>query len=438
MTARPRMSRGGTSSSMRGCTRALRQRERAALGSRERIVGELLDSRCPARAIRALSCGMTAGHHRQLVHAEADQHRHGRRIRGQPAAHGHRQSRVLRRCCTTARSAATRPDAARRCAARKLGMAAIHRERVLRRDRWCRWTGNRPRAPCRRRATPRPASRSWRRARWRRSVRSRRAARRASRARMRISPASVIIGSRMRHCRARLHRSMRAQLRREQIGPPQARAHAAQTQRRILLGRQRQIGNRLVAADIERADRQAAGLPSAAQSPGTAQLLVLVRRRDRARGTGTRCAAGRSLPRRCAAAISRLGERAEIRKTLDSLAVRRAALGRCRLLLRGAPPPPTGELACRVFDLERTGLDPQSRGLGIEHDRPPVRNAQSRRAQPHQHRQLHGSGNDGHVGGRPAAGQGDTGELLANPDPTAAMAAAPRQSGWRPAATSRL
>ena len=79
--------------------------------------------------------------------------------------------------------------------------------------------------------------------------------RRARRARpARRSPSAAGCGT------CRLHAQDRAQLRAQQIRPPEARAHAAQPERRIVLARHRQIGDRLVAADVERADRQRAAL----------------------------------------------------------------------------------------------------------------------------------------------------------------------------------
>ena len=68
-------------------------------------------------------------------------------------------------------------------------------------------------------------------------------------------------------------------------------------ERGIVLGRQRQIGHRLVAADIERADDQRAAAERVGDRRIGRALLVLATAPRRDRGTGIRCAAARSLRR---------------------------------------------------------------------------------------------------------------------------------------------
>ena len=78
-----------------------------------------------------------------------------------------------------------------------------------------------------------------------------------SRARTASSSAtSVTIGSRIRHCAGGRTRRIARSCARSRSGLRQARAHAAQAERRVVLVRQRQVIERLVAADVERADRQ--------------------------------------------------------------------------------------------------------------------------------------------------------------------------------------
>ena len=123
-------------------------------------------------------------------------------------------------------------------ARREFGVAAIHRERVLRQivgaDRqeidFAREFGGEhggrgrfDHGAERRRRRARPSC----------------ALRRACAARVRISSMSVIIGSRMRTCPTGCTAQHRAQLHGEQVRPPQAGAHAAQSQRRIVFRRQR-------------------------------------------------------------------------------------------------------------------------------------------------------------------------------------------------------
>ncbi len=80
----------------------------------------------------------------------------------------------------------------------------------------------------------------------------------------------------------------------QQIGTPEARAHAAQSERRVVLGGHRQVVDRLVAACIERADREWLPLETIRDPLVDLELLVLRGWRARGRGTGIRYAAARS------------------------------------------------------------------------------------------------------------------------------------------------
>ena len=111
---------------------------------------------------------------------------------------------------------------------------------------------------------------------------------------------------------ARLGAQDRAQLRAQQVG----RHRLARTPRSpsagIVLARHRQVGDRLVAADVERADVHGLAVERRSDALGIQRPARPRRAASRGRGTGTRCAAARSLRRRSATA-ARLGERAHVR-----------------------------------------------------------------------------------------------------------------------------
>ncbi len=69
-----------------------------------------------------------------------------------------------------------------------------------------------------------------------------------------------------------------AQLGLQQVRPPQRHAHAAQAQGRVLLGRDRQVGRGLVAADVQGADDQRTAVQGRGDGLVLAGLFVLVGR----------------------------------------------------------------------------------------------------------------------------------------------------------------
>ena len=114
----------------------------------------------------------------------------------------------------------------------------------------------------------------------------------------RSSESEAIIGTMMRHCCRRNAAQDGAQLGRQKIRPPQADPHAAQTQGGVLFRGKRQIGRRLVSANVERANDQRPSLQGLGNRAIDFGLLRLAGRASADSETGTPCAATRSLRHR--------------------------------------------------------------------------------------------------------------------------------------------
>ena len=192
------------------------------------------------------------------------------------------------------------------------------------------------------------------------------------------------------HHRARCRRAARkdrAQLRAQQLRTVQQHADAALAEKRVVLARHRQVRQRLVAADVERADDQPASRARArARCRGRRRLLLLGRRASSGPGTGTPIAAGRRLgaerdrpaarrpARRCWRRLRRGGRRASTAGSCAraSSALRSRACSSWRWWMRGDVARSTGSgaacpwcrrgsPACPFGEVERARVDPGDR-----------------------------------------------------------------------------
>ena len=105
------------------------------------------------------------------------------------------------------------------------------------------------------------------------------------------------IGTMMRRSPWALARTIARSCVEEDVGPREREAHGAQAERRVHLGRELEARRELVAADVERAQRDRARRDGLDDRAIELVLLVLGRHRARGRCRGTRCGRGRC-PRR--------------------------------------------------------------------------------------------------------------------------------------------
>ena len=251
----------------------------------------------------------------------------------------------------------------------------------------------------------------------------------------------------------------RAQLRAQQLRTVQQHADAALAEKRVVLARKRQVRQRLVAADVERADDQRPPAPERARDVAVdGQLLLLGRRRRPLKEQELRSQQADGL-RTERDALLGVGQPADVRGHLDAVAVERRrrfvgplligpALARllCLELMdagdvavdgfrRSVPLVPSRITGVPFAQVERPRVDPgHQRNLErAREDRHVRRGAARRRAQPEHLRAIQRR----RVGGRELLGDQDRVRLVGDRRGPRRRSASAARAGRRRAGRSR-